>query len=131
VATLREARVAGGQTAYDVLRRPETKFADLAREIPALAAVPPGTGKLIEIRIKYDGYITRQSKAIDRFGQLEQKLIPNTIDYAAVPGLRNEAKQKLTKFTPRSLGQALRISGITPADVTVLAVHLDSRRRRA
>ena len=55
---------------------------------------------------------------------MEQKLIPPTLDYARVVGLRNEARQKLAKFTPRSLGQALRISGITPADVTVLAIHL-------
>jgi tRNA uridine 5-carboxymethylaminomethyl modification enzyme len=59
---------------------------------------------------------------------MEQKLIPTSLDYAAVVGLRNEARQKLSKFTPRSLGQALRISGITPADVTVLAVHLSRGR---
>jgi tRNA uridine 5-carboxymethylaminomethyl modification enzyme len=59
---------------------------------------------------------------------MESKLIPTSIDYAAVVGLRNEAKQKLSKFTPRSLGQALRISGITPADVTLIAIHLDKRK---
>ena len=60
---------------------------------------------------------------------MESKLIPSSLDYTAVIGLRNEARQKLTKFTPRSLGQALRISGITPADVTVLAIHLDRKSR--
>ena len=84
---------------------------------------------LVEIRAKYAGYIARQDKAIERFARLEEKLIPAGIDYASVIGLRNEARQKLTTFTPRSLGQALRISGITPADVTILSVHLDRRER--
>jgi len=75
--------------------------------------------------VKYEGYIARQDKQIQRMVKMETKLIPPTLDYARVLGLRNEAKQKLTKFTPRSLGQALRISGITPADVTLLAIHLD------
>ena len=70
-----------------------------------------------------------QIRAIERFAKLENKLIPPATDYAAVVGLRNEARQKLIKFTPRSLGQALRISGITPADVTLLAVHLERSRR--
>ncbi len=83
----------------------------------------------MEIRVKYEGYIARQGRQIERFAQMETKLIPHTIDYASVVGLRNEARQKLTTFTPRSLGQALRISGITPADVTVLAIHLDRKTR--
>jgi tRNA uridine 5-carboxymethylaminomethyl modification enzyme len=83
----------------------------------------------VEVRVKYQGYIARQDKHIERFAQMENKLIPAWVDYAGVIGLRNEARQKLAKFTPRSLGQALRISGITPADVTVLAVHLDRGRR--
>jgi tRNA uridine 5-carboxymethylaminomethyl modification enzyme len=78
----------------------------------------------IEIRVKYEGYIARQDRQIQRFAKLETKLIPPNIDYSRVLGLRNEARNKLVKFTPRSLGQALRISGITPADVTLLAVHL-------
>ncbi len=116
-------------SAFDLLRRPDTSFADMAQRVPQLVSVPADTARLVEIRAKYDGYIARQSKAIHRFAQLEHKLIPHGIDYAQIPGLRNEARQKLSTFTPRSLGQALRISGITPADVTVLAVHLESRRR--
>jgi tRNA uridine 5-carboxymethylaminomethyl modification enzyme len=128
LALLRETRL-GAQPAYELLRRPDVTFADLRQKLPALEAVPGDVANLVEIQVKYDGYIARQSKAIDRFAQLEHKLIPTSLDYAMVPGLRNEAKQKLAKFTPRSLGQALRISGITPADVTVLAVHLDRPRR--
>ena len=71
----------------------------------------------------------RQAKQIERFAKMEERLIPPGVDFAAVTGLRNEAKLKLTEFGPRSLGQALRISGITPADVTLLAVHLDRRQK--
>src|SRR5690606_34385302 len=97
--------------------------------MPELAAVPPDIARRIEIRGKYVGYIARQDRQIERFAQLESKLIPTTMDYAAIVGLRNEARQKFITFTPRSLGQALRISGITPADVTILAIHLDRANR--
>jgi tRNA uridine 5-carboxymethylaminomethyl modification enzyme len=119
-ALLKQTRM-GESTAFDFLRRPESTWADLPGELKNIA---PDVARLVEIRVKYAGYIARQDKAIERFATLEEKLIPAQTDYAAVVGLRNEARQKLMKFTPRSLGQALRISGITPADVTVLAVHL-------
>ncbi|MGA3065905.1 MAG: tRNA uridine-5-carboxymethylaminomethyl(34) synthesis enzyme MnmG, partial [Tepidisphaeraceae bacterium] len=105
------------------------------REALELAATSGGDSsdaqirELLEIRLKYKGYIARQDRQIERMAHMEEKLIPATVDYSAVVGLRNEAKQKLSKFTPRSLGQALRVSGITPADVTVLAIHLDRRDR--
>jgi tRNA uridine 5-carboxymethylaminomethyl modification enzyme len=118
-------------TDTELLRRPEKTWNDVVAARPELTSVPADVGRLVEIRVKYAGYIARESKAIERFAQLEEKLIPTAIDYAKVLGLRNEARQKLTKFTPRSLGQALRISGITPADVTLLAVHLDRTRERA
>ena len=120
VAALKSMRI-GEITAFDWLRRPENSWETL----PDAPAVPRDIGRLVQIRGKYAGYIARQDKAIERFAQLEEKLIPPSTNYASVVGLRNEARQKLIKFTPRSLGQAMRISGITPADVTVLAVHLD------
>jgi tRNA uridine 5-carboxymethylaminomethyl modification enzyme len=118
IEILKRTRV-GETTAYDRLRRPDVTWTDL----PELRE-RTDIGPLVEIRAKYAGYIARQDKAIERFAQLEEKLIPSSTDYANVVGLRNEARQKLARFNPRSLGQALRISGITPADVTVLAVHL-------
>jgi tRNA uridine 5-carboxymethylaminomethyl modification enzyme len=123
---LRTLRI-GDIPALDLLRRPDVAWADVLRQHPAAAAVTPDVGRQIEIRCKYEGYIARQDKQIERFAQMEHKLIPASLDYTSVLGLRNEARQKLTKFTPRSLGQALRISGITPADVTLLAVHLQRR----
>jgi tRNA uridine 5-carboxymethylaminomethyl modification enzyme len=127
VSLLRATRVSDG-TAMDYLRRSEVTWGDLTANVPAAGSIDPGIGRLIEIRAKYEGYIARQEKQIERSAQWESKLIPTSIDYAGVVGLRNEARQKLAQFTPRSLGQALRISGITPADVTVLAIHLDRRR---
>jgi tRNA uridine 5-carboxymethylaminomethyl modification enzyme len=124
IEMLRSLRVEG-IAADDWLRRPENDWSKLVTLQPAAGAVPSDVARLVEIRVKYEGYIARQDRQIERFAKLEAKLIPTGIDYATVRGLRNEARQKLCKFSPRSLGQALRISGITPADVTILAVHLD------
>jgi tRNA uridine 5-carboxymethylaminomethyl modification enzyme len=119
-----------GIPASEWLRRPESDWTKLCEllPVPACRDLALDIANLIEIRVKYEGYIARQDRQIERFAKLETKLIPATIDYVTVVGLRNEARQKLIKFTPRSLGQALRISGITPADVTLLAVHLDRKR---
>jgi tRNA uridine 5-carboxymethylaminomethyl modification enzyme len=116
-----------GITGIELLRRPTTRWRDLVEKIPSAAGIAPDIARLIDIHVKYAPYIARQDKAIERFAKLEHKLIPSTLDYASVTGLRNEAKQKFSKFNPRSLGQALRISGITPSDVTLLAIHLDRR----
>jgi tRNA uridine 5-carboxymethylaminomethyl modification enzyme len=116
-----------GTAASDWLRRPENNWDTLVEELPAARTISPDVSRQIEIRLKYEGYLARQEKQIERFAKLEHKLIPHSIEYTKVAGLRNEARQKLTQFTPRSLGQALRISGITPADVTLIAVHLERR----
>ncbi|HEV8377854.1 MAG TPA: hypothetical protein VGP99_03310, partial [Tepidisphaeraceae bacterium] len=119
---LRALRV-DGVSGVEYLKRADITFNDL----PGMDAVNKQIAFRVEIAVKYEGYIARQDRQIERFAQLENKLIPTGIDYARVRGLRNEAIAKLSKFTPRSLGQALRISGITPADVTVLAIHLEKR----
>jgi len=129
-AAIVAAEAIAAQTSFDGLplcewlRRPECTWQVLAAGHESLAAISPAIGRLLEIRAKYEGYIARQDRQIERLAQLENKLIPAWVNYAQVAGLRNEARQKFGKFTPRSLGQALRISGITPADVTVLAIHL-------
>lgn len=123
-ATLARHRVQG-IPATEWLRRGDNTWMDLVALTPELSTIHPEIGHRIEIRTRYAGYIARQDRQIERFSQLESRLIPETIDYEKVVGLRNEARQKLITFTPRSLGQAMRISGITPADVTVLAIHLD------
>ncbi|HEY1628982.1 MAG TPA: tRNA uridine-5-carboxymethylaminomethyl(34) synthesis enzyme MnmG, partial [Tepidisphaeraceae bacterium] len=130
IAMLRSARI-NGNPADEFLRRPQSNWTSLSQHLPAACGVAPDIARLIEIRVKYQGYIARQDVQIQRFAKLETKLIPLNLDYGAVVGLRNEARQKLAKFTPRSLGQAMRISGITPADVTLLAVHLNRPHARA
>jgi len=113
-----------GSPAIEWLRRPQATWAELSARLPAAAAIAADVGARIEIAVKYEGYIARQQRQIERLAQLESRLIPDWVDYSSVVGLRNEARTKLAKFTPRSLGQALRISGITPADITVLAIHI-------
>jgi len=127
---LRQQRVEG-QPASEWLKRPESDWQRLVTMLPAAAPVDGPVGRLAEIRLKYSGYIQRQDRQAQRLGDLESRLIPTGIDYSQVVGLRNEARQKLGRFTPRSLGQALRISGITPADVTVLAIHLSKAPDRS
>ena len=117
----------GEFTALDFLRRSEVTWADIVQHLPAADRRLTRRRRQVEISLKYEGYIARQDRQIDQHSKMEDKLIPTMVDYAKVPGLRNEARQKLTQFTPRSLGQALRISGITPADITLLAIHIDRR----
>jgi tRNA uridine 5-carboxymethylaminomethyl modification enzyme len=124
VALLRAARV-DGVPAIDFLRRAEIDWPAIKAKLPEAAAVPDEVGFRLEVAVKYEGYIVRQGRQIEQSARIETRLIPPGTDYTRVVGLRNEARQKLGKFNPRSLGQALRISGITPADVTVLAIHLD------
>ena len=123
-AVLSAVRLGDAGTAYDVLRRSTSTWADVAAHCPA---VPPAVAAAVDTRAKYAGYLAKQDRAVGRLASLETKLIPPAMNYATVTGLRTEARQKLTTFTPRSLGQALRISGITPADVTLVAVHLERR----
>lgn len=126
VTWLRSTRQSGSSLA-EMLRREGVTLGTLAESWAELRGLSEEVAFRAEVRVKYEGYIARQARAIEQFGRLEHKLIPADLNYHAVPGLRNEARQKLSQLNPRSLGQALRISGITPADVTLLAVHLGRR----
>ncbi len=112
------------------LRRPETTYETLL----SLGIGSPDLGRevqaQVEIEVKYQGYIDMQSKEIDRIRRLEERRIPSDIDFGSLSGLRTEAGQKLNKFRPATLGQASRISGVTPADVAILLVHLEKAGRR-
>ena len=85
----------------------------------------------VEINLKYEGYIKRQMKQVEQFKKLESKKIPEDLDYEKVGSLRTEARQKLEAFRPVSIGQASRISGVSPADISVLLVYLEQHRRRS
>ena len=114
----------------DLIRRPELSY-DLLEEIDdERPGLPKEVTDQVEINLKYDGYIQRQLKQVEQFKKMEEKLIPENIVYEEVGSLRIEAIQKLNKFRPRSIGQASRISGVSPADVSVLLVYLTSQRGR-
>ena len=120
--------------AIELLRRPEISHADLAAPRPA----PPDDGPLaeqvalqVEVQAKYAGYLQRQSEEIERRARHEELRLPADLDYAAVGGLSNEARQKLCDVRPETLGQAARIPGLTPAAVSLLLVHLKKRDRAA
>ncbi len=106
----------------NLLRRPEIGYQDLARLFPADAAPEPMVARQIEITVKYQGYIDRMLDDVRRFKQAEERLIPETLDYFAVPGLSTEIKERLSAVRPRSLGQASRVPGVTPAAVSILMV---------
>ena len=106
------------------LRRPEVTYDELAEKDETLAAVPRDAREAAEIAVKYDGYLKKQLAEVARFRKIEEKLIPDGIDYLNMAGLRIEAQQKLNKIRPASLGQAARISGVSPADITVLTIAL-------
>ncbi len=107
-----------------LLRRPEIGWPDLVARAPALAAFPPSVAQQVCHDVKYAGYITRQDVEIARQERLSQKRIPLTFDFASILHLRAEAREKLSRVRPESLAQASRISGITPADVALLVLHL-------
>jgi tRNA uridine 5-carboxymethylaminomethyl modification enzyme len=118
----------GGDTLEVWLRRTEVDWAKLCELDPSLRErhVPEEVAEQVELETKYAGYIERQAAQVKRFQRLESKPIPPHFDYAAIPQLRAEAKEKLTRIRPASLGQASRISGISPADLAVLLIYLGS-----
>jgi tRNA uridine 5-carboxymethylaminomethyl modification enzyme len=125
---LRKTRV-NGDTLFQCLRRPETTWTDLRSLDPALdtAGLPANVIDQVTIEAKYDGYIGRQLEQIDRFRNLEQKRIPTDFDYHAIPHLRAEAREKFQRVRPVSIGQAGRISGISPSDIATLLIQLKRR----
>jgi len=111
----------GSNTLAQLLRRPEITYATLPQSNETL---PPDVVQQIEIEIKYSGYIDRQRAEVEHFQKVEEKLIPTTFDYGNVPSLRSEARQKLAAIRPATIGQASRISGVSPADISILLVWL-------
>ena len=113
----------------DLIRRPELSYDIVAPVDKKRPELPYDVREQININIKYDGYIRRQLKQVEGFKKLENKKLPKDIDYDAISGLRIEAKQKLNAYRPISIGQASRIAGVSPADISVLLVYMESYRR--
>ena len=115
-----------------LLRRPEMTYEKLKSEHPdKVASYGPDVERQVEIEIKYEGYINKQEQQVARFQKSEKQLIPPEMDFSKIMGLRIEAIERLSQIRPRSIGQASRISGINPADITVLMVHLKKLERQA
>ena len=125
--SLNSTLLKSGTTIAELIRRPELNYKVLAPIDKERPELPEDVCEQVEINIKYDGYIRRQMKQVEQFKKLEQKKIPEDIDYEDVGSLRIEARQKLEAYRPVSIGQASRISGVSPADISVLLVYLESK----
>ena len=123
------AEVHDGSPLIALLRRPQLTYDDLRDFDAGCRAFPPALAESVEIAVKYEGYIRRQMAEVAEFARLERRAIPEDIDYAKIDGLRLEAREKLAAIRPQNLGQAGRISGVSPADVAALMLYITSKTR--
>lgn len=121
----------GNVSLAELLRRPELSYSDLEPVDPKRPQLNQADSYSVEVEIKYEGYIKVEQERIERFKKMEKRLLPENFNYSEISGLREEARQKLTELRPLSLGQAARISGVSPADISVLIVALEEHLRRA
>ena len=121
------ADVTDGCSLAALLRRPEIHYADLAPFDPNWPELPADVAEQVEISVKYEGYIQRQQKQVEDFERMENRMLPAELDYHGIQGLRLEAREKLSEVRPANLGQASRISGVSPADVAALMIWLEHR----
>ena len=120
------AEAASGISLADLLRRPQLSYDDLALLDPDRPTLSRAIRESVEINLKYEGYIRRQLRQVEEFRRMEEKALPPDLDYETVPGLRTEARQKLAQVRPASFGQASRISGVSPADMAALMIHMSA-----
>lgn len=130
LAQMNSTPLNNGTSLADLIRRPELNYDMIADFDPDRQPLPREVIEQVNINIKYEGYISRELKQVEHFKKLENKLIPSNINYDDISGLRIEARQKLKDYSPRSIGQASRISGVSPADITVLLVYMEQHRRQ-
>lgn len=126
--SMESARIKNNITLAQLLRRPELSFHNLASFSPELAQISHSIALQAEVEIKYSGYVQRQLEGVKRFKKMEETRLPTSIDYGAIQGLSREASEKLACFRPRSLGQAARISGMTPAAISLLSIYLKKQK---
>lgn len=122
------APVSSSARLADLLRRPQIHYADLAPFDPNRPSLPPAVAGQVEIQLKYAGYLIRQQQQVEEFRREESRPLPPDLDYNAIGGLRLEARQKLSQIRPASIGQAGRISGVSPADIAVLLIYLEQQK---
>ena len=114
----------------ELIKRPEIKYEYLVEIDTDRPKLSKEVTDQVEINLKYDGYIKRQMKQVEQFKKLENKKIPQDLDYKEIGSLRAEAVQKLEAYRPLSIGQASRISGVSPADISVILIYLEQRNHR-
>lgn len=119
-----------GLPAAELLKRPHITYDDLIAVGIGDDTLPANVREQVEVQLKYEGYIKMQMEQVARMEKIENRRLPENLDYTLITGLRNEAKQKLNKIKPLSVGQASRISGVSPADISVLLVYLEQQRRQ-
>ncbi|WP_026487107.1 tRNA uridine-5-carboxymethylaminomethyl(34) synthesis enzyme MnmG [Caldanaerobius polysaccharolyticus] len=124
------APISSGITLYELLKRPEINYDSLAQIDEERPILTPAEAEEVEIQVKYEGYIKKQLQQVEQFKKLEGKRLPSDIDYSKIYGLSLEARQKLNDIKPVSIGQASRISGVSPADIAVLLVYLEKGRKK-
>jgi len=120
--------VSTGFSLAELIRRPQISYEDMAAFDPERPELERSIIAQVEISLKYEGYIKRQLKQVEEFARLEDKPLPRELDYSSITGLRLEAREKLQKIKPASFGQASRISGVSPADISVLMIYMESRK---
>ena len=123
------SKVTSGVTVYDLLKRPQLSYKDLAEVDKDRPDLEPIIIEQLQTEIKYEGYISKQKDRIDQVRRMSEKALPTDIDYREISGLRLEAQEKLNKIKPLSVAQASRISGVSPADISVLIIWLSSRKK--
>ncbi len=121
--------IKSGTAAAEILRRPQIAYDDLSELDAGNAMLTRQEREQVEVAVKYEGYIAKQIRQVEQFKKLENKTLPEDLPYADIAGLRIEAKMKLAKIKPVSLGQASRISGVSPSDIAVLMIYLEKRKR--
>ena len=126
-----QSEAAGSVCAANLLRRPGIEYDDLAPILPGFAPLSPAVAEQVNISLRYDGYLAKERRQVEEFRRNEELLLPQGFDYMTLDGLRIEARQKLTAQQPRSLGEAGRISGVSPGDLAVLMVFLEKQKREA
>ena len=124
-----QAEAAGSVCAADLIRRPGISYADLESIDPAWSPLSRETLQQVDISLRYEGYLEKERRQVEAFRKNEDMLLPQGFDYMTLDTLRIEARQKLTAQQPRSLGEASRISGVSPGDIAVLMVWLEKRSR--
>ena len=129
LAKYNTSTISNGVKLADLLKRSELSYENLKEIDKDRVDLPKEIQEEVEIQIKYEGYIKMQEEQVEKFKKLEQKLLPEEIDYSKIKGLRLEARQKLNKIKPSSVGQASRISGVSPADISVLLIYLEQLKK--